>query len=57
MTECAVPQDDHWPPGFNFNLEEWDANGQSYETLCLSGCDTEKYLPKTGKRKTQCLRV
>jgi hypothetical protein len=21
-----MPQDDHWLPGFNFNVEEWDAN-------------------------------
>jgi hypothetical protein len=26
----------HWLPGFNFNVEEWDAKGQSYETQCLS---------------------
>jgi hypothetical protein len=51
MTECAVPQDDHWPPGFNFNLEEWDANGQSYETLCLSGCDTKNICPKRANEK------
>jgi hypothetical protein len=22
-------------PGFNFNVEEWDANGQTYETLAI----------------------
>jgi hypothetical protein len=29
---------DHWLPGFNFNVEEWDAEGLTYETLaiCLS---------------------
>ncbi len=26
---------DHWLPGFNFNVEEWDAKGQSYETLAI----------------------
>jgi hypothetical protein len=29
-----MPQD-HWLPGFNFNVEEWDASGQSYETLAI----------------------
>jgi hypothetical protein len=24
---------DHWLPGFDFNVEEWDAKGQTYETL------------------------
>jgi hypothetical protein len=27
-----MPQD-HWLPGFNFNVEEWDAQGQTYERL------------------------
>jgi len=22
-------------PGFNFNVEEWDAKGQTYETLVI----------------------
>jgi hypothetical protein len=26
---------DHWLPGFNFNVEEWDASGQNYETLAI----------------------
>jgi len=26
---------DHWLPGFNFNVEEWDAEGQAYETLAI----------------------
>jgi hypothetical protein len=26
---------DHWRPGFNFNVEEWDAKGQNYETLAI----------------------
>jgi hypothetical protein len=30
-----MPQDDHWLPGFKFNVEEWDAKGQSYETLAI----------------------
>jgi hypothetical protein len=31
------PPPDHWLPGFNFNVEEWDAKGQTYETLGESG--------------------
>jgi hypothetical protein len=26
---------DHWLPGFNFNVEEWDVKGQNYETLAI----------------------
>jgi hypothetical protein len=26
---------DHWLPGFNFNVEEWDASGQNYEALAI----------------------
>jgi hypothetical protein len=26
---------DHWLPGFNFNVEEWDAEGKTYETLAI----------------------
>jgi hypothetical protein len=26
---------DHWRPGFNFNVEEWDAEGQSCEILVI----------------------
>jgi hypothetical protein len=26
---------DHWLPGFNFNVEEWDAKGRNYETLAI----------------------
>jgi hypothetical protein len=29
-----MPQD-HWLPGLNFNVEEWDATGQTYETLAI----------------------
>jgi hypothetical protein len=29
-----MPQD-HWLPAFNFNVEEWDAKGQTYETLAI----------------------
>jgi hypothetical protein len=32
---CAMAQEDHWLPGFNFNVEEWDAEGQNYETLAI----------------------
>jgi hypothetical protein len=31
MAKLAAPPD-YWLPGFNFNVEEWDANGQTYET-------------------------
>jgi hypothetical protein len=32
-----MPQD-HWPASFNFNVEEWDAEGLNYETpaICRS---------------------
>jgi hypothetical protein len=30
-----MAQEDHWLPGFNFNVEEWDAKGQNYETLAI----------------------
>jgi hypothetical protein len=26
---------DHWLPGFNFNVEEWSATGLTYETLAI----------------------
>jgi hypothetical protein len=26
---------DHWPQGFNHNVEEWDADGLHYETLAI----------------------
>jgi hypothetical protein len=29
-----MPQD-HWLPGFNFNVEEGDAAGRTYETLAI----------------------
>jgi hypothetical protein len=29
-----MPQD-HWLPGFNFNVEEWDEKGPHYETLAI----------------------
>ena len=28
-------QQDHWLPGFNFNVEEWSATGLTYETLAI----------------------
>jgi len=28
------PPPDHWLPGFNFNVEEWDT-GDHYETLAI----------------------
>jgi hypothetical protein len=27
--------ENHWLPGFNFNVEEWDAKGMSYDTLAI----------------------
>jgi len=30
------PPPDHWLPGFNFNVEECDASGQTYETLAIT---------------------
>ena len=30
-----MAQEDHWLPGFNFNVEEWDAKGDTYETLAI----------------------
>jgi hypothetical protein len=27
--------ENHWLPGFNFNVEEWDAKGLHYETLAI----------------------
>jgi len=27
--------ENHWLPGFNFNVEEWDAEGLHYETLAI----------------------
>jgi hypothetical protein len=30
-----MAQEDHWLPGFNWNVEEWDAKGQTYETLAI----------------------
>jgi hypothetical protein len=32
---AAMAQEDRWLPGFNFNVEEWDAAGQTYETLAI----------------------
>ncbi len=31
----AMAYENHWLPGFNFNVEEWDAAGQNYETLAI----------------------
>ena len=30
-----MAQENHWLPGFNFNVEEWDAEGLTYETLAI----------------------
>jgi hypothetical protein len=37
-------QGDHWLPGFNFNVEEWDPKGQNYETLAI--CRTAHHGPR-----------
>jgi hypothetical protein len=34
----AMAQENHSLPGFNFNVEEWDGEGQTYETLAI--CST-----------------
>jgi hypothetical protein len=43
-----MAQEDHWLPGFNFNVEEWDAKGQSYETLAI--CRTLVLARARGRR-------
>jgi hypothetical protein len=30
-----MAHEDHWLPGFNFNVEEWDGKRQTYETLVI----------------------
>jgi hypothetical protein len=40
--------ENHWLPGFNFNVEEWDAEGQTYETLAI--CRTHKCQEPTSGR-------
>ena len=30
-----MANENHWLPGFNFNVEEWDARGDTYETLAM----------------------
>jgi len=30
-----TPPPDHWLPGFNFNVEAWDAEGLHYETPAI----------------------
>jgi hypothetical protein len=30
-----MAQEDYWLPGFNCNVEEWDAKGLTYETLAI----------------------
>jgi len=27
--------ENHWLPGFSFNVEEWDAKGETHETLAI----------------------
>lgn len=40
-----MPQDQgHWLPSFNLNLEEWDAEGQTYETLVI--CRSLELAPR-----------
>jgi hypothetical protein len=30
-----MAQENHWLPGFNFNVEKWNAAGLHYETLAI----------------------
>jgi len=30
-----MAHENHWLPGFNFNVEEWDATRQTYKTLAI----------------------
>jgi hypothetical protein len=39
---CEAPQGA--VPGFNFNVEEWDAKGQTYETPAI--CRTARFGPR-----------
>ena len=41
-------QEDHWLHGFNFNVEEWDAKGDTYETLAI--CPLARYGPRRVRR-------
>jgi len=34
-TVALSPLPDHWLPSFNFNVEEWDAEGLHYETQAI----------------------
>jgi hypothetical protein len=37
ITRQSLPMpQDHWLPGFNFNIEEWDAKWLTYETLATA---------------------
>jgi hypothetical protein len=42
-----MAQENHWLPGFNFNVEEWDAKGQTY------GDAGDPPLARTGPRRIQ----
>jgi hypothetical protein len=35
LRRSAIASENHWLPGFNFNVEEWDAKGLTYETLAI----------------------
>jgi len=39
--------ENHWLPGFNFNVEEWDAKRQTYETLAI------RRTPRPGPRSVR----
>jgi hypothetical protein len=41
---------DHWLPGFNFNVEEWDAKGLHYETLAICGTSPRPAPPSQLRR-------
>jgi len=49
-----MPTQDHWLPGFNFNVEEWDAKGQTYETLAI--CRLCFFVRKNSIKSVMTLR-
>lgn len=42
----VMAQEDHWLPGFNFNVEEWDAKGQTYETRQITSVSPNAVIPR-----------
>jgi hypothetical protein len=41
-----MAQADHWLPGFNFNVEEWDCAGKSRsaDCFCIIGCPERRRI-------------